>query len=149
MDVGKCCTRNVAIADRETGVIEVADLMRRRHVGSVVIVERAASCNRPIGIVTDRDLVVSVLALGADARQLTAEDVMSPDLATALAGDDVLDTLHRMRHLGIRRMPVVDGDGGLQGMIAVDDLLELVADSMNEVVGLVGREVRLEVERRP
>ena len=149
MNVGEVCNRNVVVTGRRAGVTESARLMREHHVGDLVVVDRADGTVRPIGIVTDRDLVVEVLAPGIAPATLCADDVMSRDLATAEEDDDVLETLHRMRALGVRRMPVVNADGGLEGLIAVDDLLELMAESMNEVVGLIGREQAEEAARRP
>ncbi|MFA5941470.1 MAG: CBS domain-containing protein [Sinimarinibacterium sp.] len=149
MRVGEYCNREVIVAGRTTGVLEAARLMRRYHVGNLVVVERERSGNRPVGIVTDRDLVVEVLAQDAPAAHLALDDVMSAHLATALVDDDVLETLRRMRSLGVRRMPVVDGSGLLIGILAVDDLLELMAGSLHEIVGLIAREVTTEEQRRP
>lgn len=149
MRVGEYCNREVIVAERTTGVVEAARLMRRYHVGNLVVVERERSGNRPVGIATDRDLVVEVLAQDAPPAQLALDDVMSAHLATALEDDDVLDTLRRMRALGVRRMPVVDGRGLLIGILAVDDLLDLMAGSLHEIVGLIAREVRTEERRRP
>ncbi|MEQ1440355.1 CBS domain-containing protein [Fontimonas sp. SYSU GA230001] len=149
MRVGEYCNREVIVAERTTGVIEAARLMRRYHVGNLVIVEREHDIARPVGIVTDRDLVVEVLAQDAPPAQLALDDVMSAHLATASEDDDVLETLRRMRSLGVRRMPVVDGRGALAGILAVDDLLELMAGSLHEIVGLIARELRTEEQRRP
>lgn len=149
MRVGEYCNREVIVAERTTGVVEAARLMRRYHVGTLLVVEREHNGNRPMGIVTDRDLVVEVLAQDAPPAQLALDDIMSAHVATALEDDDVLDTLRRMRALGVRRMPVVDGRGLLIGILAVDDLLDLLAGSLHEIVGLIAREVRTEEQRRP
>lgn len=149
MRVGEYCKRDVVIIDRMTGVIEAAQLMRRYHVGTLLVVEREPEFNRPVGIVTDRDLVVEVLAQNTDPAQLAADDIMSANLATASENDDVLDTLRRMRTLGIRRMPVIDARSALIGLLAVDDLLSLLAGSLYDVVALVAREIRAEERRRP
>jgi CBS domain-containing protein len=122
--------------------------MREFHVGDLVVVEPADGGARPVGIVTDRDLVVEVLAQDVPVDEITIDDVMSTNVATAREDDDVLDTLSRMRELGVRRMPVVDARGMLAGIITVDDLLQLVADSINSVVGLVVREIDTEGVRR-
>lgn len=141
MRVGEYCNREVMVAGRTTGVLDAARLMRRYDVGTLVIVERAHDGSRPIGIVTDRDLVVEVLAQDAPAAQLALDDIMNPH-PSALEDDDVLDTLRRMRTLGVRRMPVVDSRGLLIGILVVDDLLELLAGSLHEIVDLIGREAR-------
>lgn len=149
MHVGEYCNRDVVIIDRTTGVIEAAQLMRRYHVGTLVVVEREPDFNRAVGILTDRDLVVEVLAQDVDPAQLAADDIMCANLAAAEERDDVLDTLRRMRTLGIRRMPVLDARGALVGLLAVDDLLSLMAGSLYDVVALVAREIRTEERRRP
>lgn len=149
MRVGEYCNRDVVIIDRSTGVIEAAQLMRRYHVGTLVVVEREPDFNRPVGIVTDRDLVIEVLAQRVDPEQLAADDIMSANLATAGEQDDVLDALTRMRTLGIRRMPIIDARSALVGLLAVDDLLSLLAGSLYDVVALVAREIKSEENRRP
>ncbi len=149
MRLGQICNRTVVIADRDTGIREAARLMREYHVGDLIVVEREKEFNRPIGIITDRDLVVEVLASDAEPSQLSVFDVMTDNLASAGEDDDVLDTLRRMRELGIRRMPVVNRDGALVGIIAVDDLLDLIRQSLDDVIGLVERQASKEARRRP
>jgi CBS domain-containing protein len=148
MHVGECCNREVVIASRRDSVATAARLMRSNHVGNIVVVDRANGRNRPVGIVTDRDLVVEVLAQDAPAAELTVDDVMSEGPATAREDEDVLETLRRMRALGVRRMPVVDDKGALEGIIAIDDILGLVSESMNDVVGVIAREIKAEQKRR-
>jgi CBS domain-containing protein len=149
MRLGECCNRTVVIADRDMSIPDAARLMREYHVGDLIVVQREKEFNRPIGIITDRDLVVEVLAQNAQPSELTINDVMSEDLASASEDDDVLDTLRRMRSLGIRRMPVVNRSGALVGIMAVDDLLELIRGSLNDVIGLIAREIGRETKQRP
>jgi predicted transcriptional regulator len=148
MRVADCCNKDVVVADHGANIQELARIMREFHVGDLVVVEPVDGGARPVGIVTDRDLVVEVLAQDVPVDEVTVDDVMSPNVATAREDDDVLDTLNRMRELGVRRMPVVDARGMLTGIITVDDLLELVAESINNVVGLVVREIGTEGVRR-
>jgi CBS domain-containing protein len=148
MRIADCCRKDVVITDRGASIAEVARTMREYHVGDLVVVDRADGANRPVGIVTDRDLVVEVLAQEVTTDEVTVDDVMTADPAVTSEDDDVLDTLQRMRDLGVRRMPVVDGRGMLAGIIAVDDLLEVLADSISSLVGLVLTEVRTEGSRR-
>jgi predicted transcriptional regulator len=148
MRLSEFCNRNVIITDRDTGIVEAARLMREQHVGNLVVVDREADCNRPVGIITDRDLVVEVLAEGVALDELTVGDVMTEDLATAYEDAEVLETLGRMRVAGVRRMPVIDRAGALKGIVAVDDLLQLLTESMNDVIGLIVREIKTEVDLR-
>lgn len=107
---------------------EIAEIMRDRSVGSV-IVERN---NEPIGIVTDRDLSMKILAEGTDPSSMTARDVMTPDPVTADADDGVFELCQKMRENSIRRMPVVE-NGKLTGIVTLDDLFVLLEGEMNEL----------------
>jgi len=149
MRVGEYCTREVAFATRAMGVTEAARVMRAEHVGDLVVVDEAGSAQRPVGIVTDRDLVVEVLAAGLDPDAVSVGDLATRELAVARDDDDLMDTLARMGRLGVRRMPVVDGDGALAGVLAADDLVEVVAELMSHLVKLTAREVAVEVRQRP
>lgn len=148
MSVGDYCNREVVICPRDTGIREAARLMRAHHVGDLLVVRRDADGNRPIGILTDRDLVIEVLAQEVDLDAIATGDVMSSDLATARAGDDLWETLIRMRSLGLRRMPVVDREGLLEGILTADDALELLAEGMSDLARLPQREIRQESTRR-
>lgn len=122
-----CCTR-------EETVQGAALLMRKNHVGDLVVVEQDGGESRvPVGIVTDRDIVVSVIALGLDPSSLLVGDIMSDDLLTTSEDDDVYETIERMRYRGIRRVPVVNAAGGLTGIVSADDLLEFLAEEMGEL----------------
>lgn len=149
MRVKELFNGNIAIAYRDTNIDEAARMMREQHVGNLVVVDRDDATRRPVGIVTDRDLVVEVLAKAVPMAQVKVGDIMSEDLATALEDDEVFDTLRRMRSLGVRRMPVINPSGTLTGIIALDDMLLMLADSMNDVVALMVRELGREIARRP
>jgi len=148
MSVGQYCNRDVVIAERSTEIQEAAQLMRQYHVGDLVVVERRGEEKIPIGIVTDRDLVIEVLAQGVALESVSVGDVMSPDLVTAYEQDDLWGTLERMRSLGIRRMPVINDKGGLEGILTVDDVLELIAEGLSDLVKLIRRELKKEAARR-
>jgi CBS domain-containing protein len=108
-------------------------LMRKHHVGDVVVVDDPDGERAPVGIVTDRDIVVSVIALGLDPVSLEVGDVMSDDLLTASEHDDPYQTIERMRLRGIRRVPVVADSGSLVGIVSADDLLLFLAEEMEEL----------------
>jgi CBS domain-containing protein len=148
--VGEISMRDVVVATAETTVADAAGLMRRRHVGTLVIVDTThGGAPRPRGIVTDRDIVVEVVATGLDPRTITIGDIMRRELVTAHADDDALDALQAMRTKGVRRLPVVNEQGLLLGLVAFDDLLDLVADQLAALNKIVGREqAREERERR-
>lgn len=130
MRVGEFCTKNVVQCERGSTALEVAKLMRSSHVGDVVVVDRPDSKRIPVGIVTDRDLAVKVMAREVDPGSVTAGDIMGPELITAGEDSDVYETAELMRFRGIRRIPVVDVDGGLVGIVTLDDLLRVMGDEL-------------------
>ncbi|MEF8793287.1 CBS domain-containing protein [Thiohalorhabdus sp.] len=149
MAIGEYCNREVVITDRSHSIREAAKLMRDHHVGDLVVVEEISEAKRkPVGIVTDRDLVLEVLAQDVGLNEVTVGDVMSADPALAHAGDDLWETLVRMRSRGVRRLPVVNGEDILQGIVTVDDLLEVFTEHLNDLVKVVTREQERETERR-
>lgn len=132
MRIGEICTVQTVYCERDETVQGAAMLMRKHHVGDLVVVEPAGE-RVPVGIVTDRDIVVSVIALGLDPASLLVGDIMSSDLLTTSENDDVYETIERMRYRGIRRVPVVNKAGGLTGIVSADDLLEFLAEEMGEL----------------
>lgn len=133
MKVGKLCTVDIVCCGRDETVQGAATLMRRHHVGDVVVVDDPDGERTPVGIVTDRDIVVSVVAPGLDPLGLLAGDIMSDDLLLADEHDDVDATIERMRLRGIRRVPVVGEGGRLVGIVSADDLLAYLAEEMEEL----------------
>jgi len=133
-------TSQVVTTERETSLADCARLMRAEHVGSVVVVDESSGERRPLGIITDRDIVIEAVALGLDARTLTAGDIMGNRLATVSEDEDVLTALARMREHGVRRLPVVDRSGRLAGILTIDNLLEAFSEQLEAAVGVVKAE---------
>lgn len=148
MAIGELCNREVIIVAPETTIGEAARLMRQHHVGDVVVVAEEDGRRKPVGIVTDRDVVVEVVATGLDPATLTVGDIMVPDLATVQEKTGVFEAIRYMRDQGVRRMPVVGEDGSLVGILALDDLLELLAEELGALSRLVTREQGKEVKDR-
>lgn len=148
MNVGEICNREVVIANRDDSVLEAAHLMREHHVGDVVVVEQRDGQRVPVGILTDRDIVLELVAKSVDARSITVADAMSSQLLTAAEVDDVGDLIERMQGKGVRRVPVVNAKGELVGIVTVDDLVDLMAEQLAKLAGLVKREERSEHRRR-
>lgn len=141
MSVGQFCNRDTVIASKQDSIVEAAKLMRQHHVGCVIVVEDDAhSAATPVGIVTDRDLVIEILAKEVDPDTVALGDIMSYELVTAHEDDRLWDTLQRMRVKGVRRVPVVDRNGALKGILASDDLLEVLAGEMGELAKIISRE---------
>jgi CBS domain-containing protein len=148
MLVGKICNREVVFAEPDTSIAEAARLMREHHVGGLVVVQEKSGKRVPVGIITDRDLVIEVIAEGVDMRDISVGDIMSDQLVTAREGDDLLETLKMMRARGIRRLPVIDDDGVLAGILTVDDLIDLFSEQIADLARLIAFEQRREQERR-
>lgn len=147
MLVGKHCTRNVITIRKSESVVEAAQRMRQYHVGDLVVVEGERDI--PVGVLTDRDLVVGILAKDLDhLAKLEVGDVVIHEVMVAREDEDVSDVLHRMQKRGVRRVPVVDRAGALSGIFTLDDILGLLADDMATVFALVKRQRQREVERR-
>ena len=147
MRVGEVCSRDVVFIEKDGSVLEAAALMRSYQVGDVVVAELQNGRRRPVGILTDRDIVVELVAEGVDYNDVAIKDVMSFQLVTAAEDEDVTDALERMKAKGIRRLPVVDGRGALAGILAMDDLIELITEQLSDLVSLMSR-ARLGEPRR-
>jgi CBS domain-containing protein len=145
MRTGDLCKRPVVTTSPEATLSDVAKRMRASHVGCVVVVDPA---RKPIGIITDRDIVVEVIAADLDPRTLRVEEVMTRHPTLALESDDASWSLKVMRDRGVRRLPVMDDAGELVGIVALDDLLESAASGLVDVVQAIGTERLIEGQRR-
>ena len=148
MFVGEICNRQVVICQPDDSIRKAAELMRNNHVGDVIVVKHKDNKHFPVGILTDRDIVVEILAEGVDTTDITVEDVMSRELKSVNEDDHVVETIEKMRDRGIRRIPVVNQDGGLEGILAVDDAIELIAELLSDLVKLFKYEYNREVKTR-
>lgn len=131
MTVGEFCTREVIFVEKKTGIVEAAQLMRQYHVGTLIVVDDRADQAVPVGIITDRDIIVEIIAQEVDLDAVAAEDIMSYDLVCVQENDGIWETLVQMRSKGIRRVPVVNEKGGLEGILTMDDLIELLAEELD------------------
>jgi CBS domain-containing protein len=140
MRIGEICTVQTIFCTRNETVQDAAAMMRTHHVGDLVVVDQPDGERTPIGIITDRDIVVSVIALGLDPASLLVGDIMSDDLLVTMEDDDVYEIIERMRVRGIRRVPVVAGSGALTGIVSVDDLVEFLADEMSDLARIASHQ---------
>lgn len=147
MRVGEICTRSVVTCSLETSALEAAQLMRERHVGDLVVVEMQEGRAMPVGIVTDRDLVVEVMAKEVAPGMLRARDLVTTRLVTAEESELALDAVWHMRGSGIRRLPVVDAHGALTGILTADDLSRALAQALAELGGVASAQLRREQDR--
>jgi CBS domain-containing protein len=150
MNVGRICTRQVSTISKDESVLEAARRMRDEHVGDLVVLDEQRGRRVPVGILTDRDIVVGLLARDADQLwRLDVGDVITHELSAVREGDDVQDVLDQMRRNGTRRMPVVDDGGELWGIFTVDDMLGLLSEDLMSVVLLISKGRRREMAERP
>jgi CBS domain-containing protein len=146
--MGEACNREVIVTTRDTAIVQAARLMREHHVGNLVVVEERDGQRFPAGIVTDRDIVVEVVAENVALDALTVGDIMSTELLTAQEEDPVWMVLERMRTRGVRRIPVVSTEGVLVGIMAMDDLLGLLSEELTALARLIKSEQMHEARTR-
>jgi len=149
MNASEICNREVVVCYRNMSLPDAAKLMREYHVGSLVVVVDRPPERVPVGILTDRDLTLAVIAKELDPRDLDVGDVMSTELLTVREQDSVTDVLRLMRERGVRRLPVLTPNGGLAGIVTIDDVLDIVAEELGDVVRSIGRERAREIRARP
>lgn len=146
MKVGSICRHEVVTVTPRTDLVAAAQLMREQHVGFLVVVEPEPNTTygRPVGVLTDRDIVITVVAREADPKLLTVTDVMK-QYPTMVDETDPLDqALHTMRRMGVRRLPVVGSAGMLTGILALDDVPDVLSGEISDVSGTVRNEQRIE-----
>lgn len=132
------------VARADQALAEAARTMLESHVGALIVVETRGSVRRPIGILTDRDIVRGQLRLSADLFCLTVGDVMTPDPLTISAKAGATEAIESLHARGVRRAPVVDGTGNLLGVVTLDDLVPEVARELKELSALMGTQARHE-----
>ncbi len=148
MSIGKFCNRDVVCALGNTTIVEAAQLMRRHHVGDLVVVEQGDGGRRPIGIVTDRDIVVEIVSTGLDPSLVKVGDLLLQPLVTVEDRTGYAETVRLMSSRGVRRLPVVNEAGFLVGIISLDDLLRQLAVPLAELSELAIRGRRHETRTR-
>jgi len=116
----------VVVCGPQTSALQAASLMRTRHVGDVVVVDDPHNEGVPLGVVTDRDLVVEVLGNGLDPAKTTVATLMRKPVVVARESEDTAAVIERMRAHGVRRVPVVAGEGEIVGIVTLNDLLKAV-----------------------
>ncbi|MBZ0093633.1 MAG: CBS domain-containing protein [Sulfuricellaceae bacterium] len=148
MPISEFCNREVVFATRKTSIPEAAQLMRQFHVGDLVVVDETNGKRAPIGLITDRDIVIEIIAKSLDIDEFTVGDIMSSQLVSVPEQEGVFETIRLMRAKGIRRIPVVNREGGLEGIVSADDILDLLAEEMTKLAKIAPREQEREAQTR-
>ena len=144
MPITDFCVRNVVCGLRGMPVVDAAALMRHRHVGDIIVIDQVGDKRVPVGIVTDRDIVVEVVAAGLDPKSIRLGDLVVGTLSTIAESAGYAETVRLLAIKGVRRMPVVDATGGLVGIITLDDILHQLAAPLAALSELAGRGRRFE-----
>jgi CBS domain-containing protein len=137
MKVGEYCKRAVVAIASSADAADAAKLMREEHVGFLIVHREGDTLQRPVGVLTDRDLVLGVMARDVDPRSVTVDDVMTRQPLIANEADELTDMLQGMRLSGIRRVPVVDARGALVGIMAIDDAIDIITGLMCDIAGSI------------
>lgn len=133
MPVEHLARGEVVTASPDDSVQDLANRMEEDNVGSIVITDG----NEPVGIVTDRDLTLQIVGEGRDPGGVSAEDVMTTNLATVQTDEGFYEATQRMSEHAVRRLPVVNDSGELSGIITADDLNELLADEHQQLADVI------------
>lgn len=149
MFAGEICNREVVVVGEESSVTEAAQIMREYHVGDIVIVKTSYGKQIPVGILTDRDITLEIVARNVDPETIRVGDAMTFELTTVFEDDDLMSVIEVMRNHGIRRVPVVDMDEALVGILTVDDIIDLLSEVMIDLAHLIDSQRRREKRVRP
>jgi CBS domain-containing protein len=145
MTVGEVCKRSVVVVAKNETIVDAANHMRASHVGDLVVVEDRQGRHVPVGIITDRDIVVGAVAPNSGhIENLLVGDIMSPEVVSARETEPLEAALKKMEEHGIRRLPVVDGNGTLVGIVTLDDALRVFTEQQIGLVKIVVQEQRHE-----
>ena len=148
MPVGELCNRDVVILRREDTILAAAKLMRQHHVGDVVVADDSSGFRRPVGIITDRDVVIEIMATELDQKVITVGDIMTGGLVTVKESLGVFEAIQYMRTKAVRRLPVVDEQGALVGILTLDDLLQLLSEELVAIARLIAHQQQKETQDR-
>lgn len=149
MNIAAICNREVITVHSESTALNAAKLMRQYHVGDVIVIETDHDKAIPVGIVTDRDIVIELVATELNCNVITAGDIMIANPTVIKENAGVFDAIKAMTAKGVRRLPVVDDDGSLVGIVTLDDLILLLSKEFGTLSKLITREQKNEMVKRP
>lgn len=147
MKIDDVCNRHVIVAHQDASLEDAIKLMRQYHVGVLVVVREENGRRQPIGILTDRDILVRVLGEELPLDACDVVDVMSTELVVGRGNELVSQGIRRMREHGVRRLPVVNEHNELTGILSVDDIIDVIAGELSDLAALIRRE-QIEERRR-
>jgi CBS domain-containing protein len=148
MRIAELSTLQAIVCTPQTTIAHAAQIMRDKHVGDLIAADDSGGSPKPVGILTDRDIVVAVVAQGLDPTVILVGDIMTTQLLTVAADADPFEALATMRVRGVSRLPVVDDDGNLAGIVSAADLLGFVTQELAGLAGLRQRQTTHEAQLR-
>ncbi len=148
MTVGSICTRRIITVEVSVDIAAAAEVMRENKIGYLIVTNKANGNRTPVGVITDRDIVVKILAKDVNPHALTAGDVMTREPLVAREDDGISETLHRMRVLGVRRVPVVNARGQIAGVLSIDDAIDHLVSQLADVAGAARNQPRVKKRSR-
>lgn len=149
MSIKSICAEHVVCVSPERSITEAAALMRRHHVGALVVTEGAEEGNlSPVGMITDRDIVLEVVAPSRDAQKTFVREVMTNHPVTINSGVGIYEALKVMQRSGVKRAPITDESGYVVGVVSTDDIIELLAEELSEISTISRRQISNEMEGR-
>jgi signal-transduction protein with cAMP-binding, CBS, and nucleotidyltransferase domain len=148
MNVARIYTRTVVSVPRSHSLQQAAALMRRHHVGALLVTDDEPNIDQAIGIVTDRDLVMQAMAEGLHPSEVTVDEVMTPEIAGVAEAADAHEAMMTMRDLGVRRLAVTGEGGAVVGILSLDDIVDAMSIEMENLAGVIRSERGREIEER-
>ncbi|GIV32557.1 MAG: CBS domain-containing protein [Chitinophagales bacterium] len=140
MVAGDICSRQTIICLPGDKIQDAVELMHRYNVGALVAVETDSIGNRPVGIITDRDIALKVVRSGLKSEELSVGDLMTSRLVVANEREDIYEVLKKMRSKVVRRIPVTDDKGYLKGILTIEDVLEYISRELCDIMNLFKKE---------
>lgn len=140
MKLKELCVLDVACCHKGTTIAEAARLMRQHHTGDLVVIDESDGTKEPVGVVTDRDIVMEVIARSHDPERTLVSSVMGSPVVVASGSENVATAIERMRAHGVRRLPIVDDSGVVFGIITLDDLYRALAEHTAALAAIVTKE---------
>lgn len=140
MSIHKLGTQVVIKLNKKSSIIDAAKLMKKHNIGDIIIVENESE-NKPIGILTDRDIAMKIVADDVDIKNICVGDAMSYDLLTLKKHQGIQEALDMMSAKGVRRAPILNDDGTISGIASIDDLLILIAGELSSLAKLVHKQI--------
>jgi CBS domain-containing protein len=139
------CNRHVVHIHADASVLDAAHLMREKHVGDVVVVDGEHGLLRPIGMLTDRDIVTLVVGEDISPENVRVSDVMAHNPKVINQFDEVFTAIERMSEAGVRRLPIVDDRGSLVGIVSADDIHQILTRMQNNLASISSQQIVHEV----